>query len=324
MLHNGRASAITPRFTDIDSYDSLASHKTAETVICSVCQATYRMACPPSKTRHGYIVLESAFLRVCHFCFRCQRPACPQCWNPVHYVCAACGEEAGLPFVSPVPSLEGLVFAPPVFSHLAQETDVPFICVRNGRFCSSDLPPHKIARAAEVPPVARPRDLAKVPSAPPALTYDHSYPAWLQEIMQHSVDSHVAEPPSPYIQQGNDEQEHTADQVTHEEDLKEAQDIDWPQWSQEARTSPPSTKQPLQESEQEDKNVVDTQPASAGEDVPLVERVESILIVILSGILLVLILMIVLALSLPGVNAFLLHLLHIDIRGEITYLLQSI
>lgn len=58
------------------------------------------------------------------------------------------------------------------------------------------------------------------------------------------------------------------------------------------------------------------------EDIPLLERVENVLIVVTSVLLLIIILMIVLALCFADVNTFFFHLLHIDIRTEIAYLLQ--
>jgi hypothetical protein len=65
-----------------------------------------------------------------------------------------------------------------------------------------------------------------------------------------------------------------------------------------------------------------SQDDTANEEFSLFERIENALIVITSILLLVVVLTIVLALSFVQVNTFFLHLLHIDIRTEIAYLLQ--
>ena len=112
---------------DAGEDDPLALVDTLKVVACPVCRAIY----VPSGAVRPPGLLETAFLAVCHFCFRCQRPACPQCWNPVHHVCASCSEEARLPFRGPVPSLEGLVF---VSSRSELANTISFLCKRNGRF----------------------------------------------------------------------------------------------------------------------------------------------------------------------------------------------
>jgi hypothetical protein len=75
----------------VSDVDPLAQVATLKIVACPICRAVYvpsneEQAATPGSTR----LLETAFLEVCHFCFRCQRPACPQCWNPVHHTCASC------------------------------------------------------------------------------------------------------------------------------------------------------------------------------------------------------------------------------------------
>ncbi|HEY7416098.1 MAG TPA: hypothetical protein VH593_12970 [Ktedonobacteraceae bacterium] len=107
------------------------------TVTCVICQAAYA----PSRL-HEYLLLappvalESAFMSMCHFCFRCRRPACPQCWDDVHGVCGACSQDANLPFrVAPTP-LRGLLFPPAqqVQKIRDEHEAFPLICIHYGRF----------------------------------------------------------------------------------------------------------------------------------------------------------------------------------------------
>lgn len=109
-------------------------------VVCVVCGAGYAPAqgfaylleAPP-------MALESAFMSICHFCFRCRRPSCPGCWDDVHGVCGVCSQEAKLPFRADAPPLHGMLFPPPRRSPSTRErsTATPLVCVRPGRFQSS-------------------------------------------------------------------------------------------------------------------------------------------------------------------------------------------
>ena len=68
-------------------------------VTCRICDAVYA----PSPQQAPFLqyaqgTLEATFMGMCHFCFRCRRAACPQCWDEVHGVCGSCVQEAGLPF----------------------------------------------------------------------------------------------------------------------------------------------------------------------------------------------------------------------------------
>ena len=106
-------------------------------VTCVICQAVYA----PSRL-HEYLLLsppvalESAFMSMCHFCFRCRRPACPQCWDDAHGVCGDCSQEAHLPFrMAPTP-LRGLLFPPVRQSPKARDEHeaFPLVCIHYGRF----------------------------------------------------------------------------------------------------------------------------------------------------------------------------------------------
>jgi hypothetical protein len=123
------------------------------TVTCVICQAVYA----PSRL-HEYlllsppIALESAFMSMCHFCFRCRRPACPQCWDDAHGVCGACSQEAHLPFRVPPTPLRGLLFPPARQPQKARDEHeaFPLVCIRFGRF-------HDV-RAGDEQEVATPPD----------------------------------------------------------------------------------------------------------------------------------------------------------------------
>lgn len=81
------------------------------TIICPICDAVYA----PSLSQVSFFspdTLECAFMSMCHFCFRCRRPACPQCWDCVHGVCGDCVRETNLSFRSEAAPLDGILFRP--------------------------------------------------------------------------------------------------------------------------------------------------------------------------------------------------------------------
>jgi len=114
--------------------EPLALADTLKIVFCPICRAVYIPSWQQEREQTSLAMLESTFLSICHFCFRCRRPACPQCWNPIHCVCTSCSEEAQLPFRSPVPPLEGLIFSCPVEGPSIQHGPRSFTCLRNGSF----------------------------------------------------------------------------------------------------------------------------------------------------------------------------------------------
>jgi hypothetical protein len=81
-------------------------------ITCAICQAVYA----PSRL-HAYllqsppIALESAFMSMCHFCFRCRRPSCPNCWDTAHSVCGQCAQETHVPFRVEIPPLQGTSYS---------------------------------------------------------------------------------------------------------------------------------------------------------------------------------------------------------------------
>ena len=123
---------------------------TGPTITCSICDAVYA----PSPQQAPFLqytqgALEATFMGTCHFCFRCRRAACPQCWDEVHGVCGSCVQEAGLPFRIPATPLDGLMFPPPSqasFMAVQPQSSSLFVPVRTGRFYSDTQakpePPH--------------------------------------------------------------------------------------------------------------------------------------------------------------------------------------
>ncbi len=66
---------------------------------CPICHAFYGPAQGQEYLlKAPALAVEAAFMSMCHFCFRCRRPSCPQCWDAVHGLCGACVHEVGLIF----------------------------------------------------------------------------------------------------------------------------------------------------------------------------------------------------------------------------------
>ena len=107
------------------------------TVTCAICEAIYAPS-PPQLPflQNTQEALEATFMSMCHFCFRCRRAACPQCWDEVHGVCGACVQEAKLPFRAAAAPLDGLAFPPRSQQPPTQQQQATslFVLVRRGRF----------------------------------------------------------------------------------------------------------------------------------------------------------------------------------------------
>lgn len=123
-------------------------------ITCVICEATYT----PSDLYQRFlqvssIVLESAYMSMCHFCFRCRRPACPECWDAVHGICGACVQEADLAFRTEVKPLDGTLFPPaskisPTSQiEVIQENSASslFVCVKHGKFHALEFPSDDIS-----------------------------------------------------------------------------------------------------------------------------------------------------------------------------------
>jgi hypothetical protein len=310
--------------------DPLASVDTLKMIACPICRALF----VPSDGLHkqnSTVLLETAFLDICRFCFRCQRPACPQCWNPVHHTCAACSEDARLPFRSPVPSLKGLVFFPPT-PHIGQARNISFTCQRNGRFYQPEPAPSPKIEAA---PFANKQETS---GALPMLQIGETrvaaeaYPIWLQEVLgKKTVEQTAISLAATGELSGKitliQAPIEAAGAVSHAHTINQSGPIALTQ----QQATPPAS--PALPPPQPMLPAVCTQDAADSQEnevlqdetedkLSLIEHIENVLIVITSILLLAVISVIVLSIISPQINAFFLNFLHIDIRTEIAYLLQ--
>ncbi|MHB8598783.1 MAG: hypothetical protein ACYDER_18445 [Ktedonobacteraceae bacterium] len=132
---------------------------TTRTMACPVCKALYTPA--PAHQQlvlAPHIVLESAFMSMCHFCFRCRRAACPDCWDAVHGVCGACVAEAQLPFRTQVKPLSNAMPPLPQQQQVVETMHAKpvLVCIQHGRFYVKSLQPstatpsHRMSRPVRV------------------------------------------------------------------------------------------------------------------------------------------------------------------------------
>lgn len=318
------------------SADSSGQSDTLKVIACPICRAVYISSLQPhTTTPDSLAVLESAFLSLCHACFHCQRSACPQCWNPIHHMCAVCCEEAQLPFRSPVPSLEGVIFS----SQPDPAYTASFTCLHNGRYYTPDqvLPQTSSARVAA-------RELAfsslVIPSQPSAEQIGQSTPAssfsaspWPQEVAQQPEQASAYERPShpseqwqyafPMTPSTNQVAGALAQQAQPRSTTVLTQPSQ-PEWEQMVQTLPRISSLPTRRTGADDygQSLLDDLLDEDEEELSPFERIENVLIIVISTLLLAIVLMIVLAISSPTLNNLFLHFLHIDIRSEILYLLQ--
>lgn len=203
-------SPLLPKATTPSSSSSLspATPRAAQqTVTCSICQAMYTIPStltPPPRALRPQTpsaqLLDALFMAQCHFCFRCRRPACPECWDHVHHICGSCVEENHLHFRSTPAPLKGLQFPPPRFhdhtSSLTPPSSSTLVCVKHGRFFPSPEPEIETitTRPVPVPPAPSPHtstqnDVAELDTRPePPATRPSRAPAadttpiWLRAL----------------------------------------------------------------------------------------------------------------------------------------------
>lgn len=260
------------------------------TVTCVICQATYA----PSQL-HEYLLLappvalESAFMSMCHFCFRCRRPACPQCWDDVHGVCGACSQEAQLSFRVPSTPLHGLLFPPARQTRGKRDEHeaFPLVCVHYGRF-------QHVAREKEQkqnPPLLSP--------SPQLASQEQSSEQATAHMRSVTTQAFVpAVVPFPErISRMRTRPEHTFN-------LEEIDTRPVPSDVEEIDTLPPQKTATPRRS--------------------IWRRIEHVLTFLVVALVIIIMIMILLSLFFPGANAFLLGTLHVDIQTEVAYLLQLI
>ena len=170
------------------SNPAIRSHS-GPTVTCKICDASYKPASARSdllsagpNVSDASDALEVAFMSMCHFCFRCRRPACPGCWDEVHRVCAECVQEAHLAFRADVPPLQGTIFPAPITASsigqaaIGSDTAIAplLICVRPGSFQQRNAPAFTttIHTQQPIPPVSIQQ--AQTSSQPKQLEFSNS------------------------------------------------------------------------------------------------------------------------------------------------------
>ncbi len=106
-------------------------------VACAICDATFTFSATAEGLQLSADTLETVFMSVCHFCFRCRRLACPECWDGLHRLCGACVREADLPFRTAAPSLRGASLSSAALQDIpspANPSSSALLCVRAGHF----------------------------------------------------------------------------------------------------------------------------------------------------------------------------------------------
>jgi hypothetical protein len=153
-------------------------------VSCMICLAAYVPSRQRSDLLHASpLALESAFMSMCHFCFRCRRPSCPECWDYVHGLCAACSHDANIPFRTEFPPLNGALLSPlrQAQSLREQQASSPLVCIRPGAYAQSRLSSiDKITTRPELPlpaqiqarPLPHPKPLTGKASKPKSVRQD--------------------------------------------------------------------------------------------------------------------------------------------------------
>jgi hypothetical protein len=259
------------------------SAQTLTTIICPICDAVYA----PALAQVPFLqtspqMLESAFMSMCHFCFRCRRPACPQCWDHVHGVCGSCVRETQLSFRAQAAPLDGLLFQPVQWQeHHQQEVAAALlVCVKSGRFMQTD----EQVQTASVEPARTSED--HIPAHLPAL---HT------ETETENAQRNIAPTPATTEISRRMTEKMAAAQI------KEAGE-------EKARD------------EDEDEGL-ELRPHAAVRVLRAIERVLTIIALVL---LLAILALVIVAQVSETANTLIFHVLHIDIRAEVAYLVHLI
>jgi hypothetical protein len=288
-----------------------AKKEPINTIACRICDAIYT----PSQ-EHTYLlqappmVLESALMSMCHFCFRCRRPACPHCWDNIHGVCGECCLEANLPFRAQAAPLRGVIFASTRQAQMRRKhaTPVRLVCIRSGRFqnaASIDTAETFPLQSAIMPPrttASRPKQIETDP---------------LERPQVHQTEQRVPQPPQRRITID-------IDQIATRPPYREADvDID------EIATRPPRLKKAPAYDEVVPRplHIKPTMAIAKHTERPARSfwiSLERIITTLLFIALICIILLILLAMLSMDANVLIQNYLHVDIRAEITALWQLI
>ena len=276
------------------------------TITCSICQAVYTPA-----QIYAYLLqaprvaLESAFMSMCHFCFRCRRPACPSCWDYVHGVCGVCALEARLPFRSPGTPLRGVLF-PSIRQTQLRHKRAPqtrLTCIQPGKFQNAaplDSAETMLIETA-TPEHVSPQALATASDTKTTRQPKRISPSTAQPITpptRVNIDEIVTKP----------EPRNTTDEIVTRPEPRNTTNID------EVATKP-------EPHHAVDIDEIVTKPGPRNS---IGRRIERVIISILLILLLFIGALIVLAVLFQNANTIILKITHIDIRVEVAYILQLI
>lgn len=269
--------------------------ETGPIITCPICDAVYA----PSPQQVPFLqytqgAVEATFMGMCHFCFRCRRAACPQCWDEVHGVCGSCVQEAGLPFRAGATPLDGLVFPPPAQPSFipAQQTISLFVPLRTGRFSSAPVLKPEPAH----PDINTDHPSAVQPAVAQTVTTDSQRTDGNQSDPGNSINK-VAGEPAPNTVTARDQ-------------------VDTP-----AAVAIPTKTPRLEDSRASREQEKALRTAKKARKA---SRLELVLTWIVLVIVLALVVVIALAEFIPAVNVLVVRLVHIDIHAEIAYLVHIV
>ena len=283
-----------------------ASTRIGNTITCSICKAVYAPAQVYEYLLQApRVALESAFMSMCHFCFRCRRPACPGCWDYVHGVCGECALEAHLPFRSPGTPLHGVLF-PPLRQTQLRPKRAPqtrLICIQPGKF--QNRAPIEAAETVFIKAIATEHASHQVQM--PAIKATPLPPV----------------PPLPRPQSITPQAMVNIDEVTTKPERQKSVDIDEIPTTPE-RSSSTGIDEIATRPEPRSRLSIDEIVTKPGRRRSIRKQVERALASVLVALFLFVIALIVLAAVFQDVNTLVLKLIHVDIRVEIAYILLLI
>ncbi|GCE13591.1 hypothetical protein [Tengunoibacter tsumagoiensis] len=311
-------------------------------ISCPICQAVYT---PAPAYLHllqtSSFALESAFMSMCHFCFRCRRPACPSCWDNIHGLCGLCTLEAGLAFRSFDPPLPGSPRYRSISAELNLKTAPRLQCIQPGRL-QDDIVPSERVTTIPLRALARQRATRRNPS-PNRTDIDQ---------ITTRPDPHLEQAERPTRPDPHPEQvrlptrpershiptrgktRHTTQSLQRPE--QQLHHPDKPELPTHSVHAPLAQQEPRSDKRQREYELATRPGRESSARLPAhtrskamqahqeaarfytqLERIASALLLGFSGLLIILITS---AVASPDVNAAIIQLLHLDIRGELAYL----
>jgi hypothetical protein len=291
-------------------------------VDCQICQAVYA---PAEEYRYlsqaPQVALESALMSMCHFCFRCRRPACPQCWDNIHGVCGECSQEANLPFRAQAIPLRGVLFPTARQAQLRHKhrENIRLICIIPGRF--QRLAPIEEAETRPYLNKTHTRDhfikQETPPSALPPLSAQLIAPYPIQpQTTNKQTNSHNVPQKTPLPNRATAELEDIATQPEQLQTGKQERQTNLTRsGKQESTRQITMNERPLPQNVQKRKSTRGSTQKKRLQTIG--QRIESFCTVLLSTVLVCILILIVLAGISPDANTTILQIFHMNIRAEL-------